>query len=99
MRVVSFYHLKPLTQILTHMKSTENNNAIVLCRSFYDDIAANLAAVALRDHDIPCTIDNQVFSSVYPLGMSALGALRLMVFKKDLEKAREIIASLHIDCY
>ncbi len=70
------------------MKSTENNNAIVLCRSFYDDIAANLAAVALRDHDVPCTIDNQVFSSVYPLGMSALGALRLMVFKKDLEKAR-----------
>ena len=69
------------------MKSTENNNAIVLCRSFYDDIAANLAAVALRDHDVPCTIDNQVFSSVYPLGMSALGALRLMVFKKRLGKS------------
>ena len=81
------------------MKSTSNSNEILLCRSFYDDIAANLAAGALRDHDIPCTIDNQVFSSVYPLGMSALGALRLMVFKKDLEKAREILSSLHFDCY
>ena len=81
------------------MNDTKHNDEIVLCRCFYDDVSANLALGALRENGIPSTIDNQVFSSVYPLGMSSLGALRLMVFKKDLERANEIIDSMHLDSF
>ena len=81
------------------MSANERNDEIILCRQFYDDIAANLALGALRENGIPATIDNQVFASVYPLGMSSLGALRLMVFRKDFDKANEIIDSLHLDSF
>ena len=81
------------------MNDTKHNDEIVLCRRFYDDVAANLALGALRENGIPSTIDNQIFSSVYPLGMSSLGALRLMVFGKDLQRANEIIDLMHLDCF
>lgn len=81
------------------MNDNKHNDEIVLCRRFYDDVAANLALGALRENGIPSTIDNQIFSSVYPLGMSSLGALRLMVFKKDLDRANEILDSMHLDSF
>lgn len=73
------------------------DNEIVLCRNFVSDAEAHIAEAALRQEGIMCIIDNELFSRVYPIGASGLGELRLMVKRRDLERALEIIDSLNFE--
>ncbi len=68
-----------------------NNNEIVLCRTFSSDASAHIAQSLLEEAGIQSIIDNQIFGSVYPIGFNSLGGFRLMVNKKDLPKAMEIV--------
>lgn len=71
------------------------DNELVLCREFINDTEARIAMAALENEGIECVIDNEVFSRIYPIGTSSLGALRLMVRRRNLEAAENIIDSLN----
>lgn len=69
-------------------------NEIVLCRAFFNDTEARIALAALENAGITAIIDNDVFSRIYPIGFNSLGALRLMVHRRDLERASDIVDGL-----
>lgn len=73
----------------------KNSSELTLCREFSSDIDAQIAETALKQAGIICTIDNQIFSRIYPILNAPWGCLRLMVFGRDLDKANEILDSLN----
>lgn len=73
-----------------------NDNEIVLCREFNSDAEAHIAQSVLEQEGIQCVIDNELFSRIYPVG-GMLGGLRLMVKRRDLDRANEIIDSLNFE--
>ncbi|MDE6100242.1 MAG: DUF2007 domain-containing protein [Paramuribaculum sp.] len=79
------------------LKYDYTDNEIVLCREFANDAEARIALAALENEGINAIIDNDVFSRIYPIGFSSLGALRLMVCRRDLDRASEIIESLNFN--
>lgn len=72
------------------------DNEIVLCREFDSDAEAHIAEAALRQEGIVCVIDNELFSRIYPVG-GMMGGLRLMVKRRDLSRALDIINSLNFE--
>ena len=75
-----------------------NNNSpdqerLVLLKEYASDFEANIVRTRLESEGIPCMIANETFSSIYPLTMNSIGAIRLMIFEKDLERAQQILAS------
>lgn len=75
----------------------KNQDNVVLAREFYSDAEAHIAEAALNQEGIMCVIDNELFSRIYPIGNSSLGGLRLMVRRRDLDKAIQIIDSLNFE--
>lgn len=71
----------------------KKDNEIVLCREFNNEAEADIARAALEQEGIVSTIDNELFSRIYPVG-GILGSPRLMVKARDLDRANEIIDSL-----
>lgn len=74
-----------------------NSDEIVLCRAFSSDASAHIAQSLLEEEGIRSIIDNQVFGSVYPIGFNSIGGFRLMVYRKDLERATEIVDKARLD--
>jgi len=72
-----------------------NDNEIVLCHEFTNDAEAHIAEAALRNEGIEAIIDNEIFSRIYPIGFNTIGGTRLMVRRRDLDRATEIIDSLN----
>ncbi len=97
MRVVPFYHTSGRLNREDMLKYDYSDSQIVLCREFMNEAEARIALAALDSEGIEAIIDNEVFSRIYPIGNSSLGALRLMVRRHDLEKALDIVNSLHLD--
>ncbi len=64
---------------------------LVLLNEYYSDAEAYIAKGVLETNGIPCIINNEIMSSVYPITVTTLGAIRLMVFERDLETARELL--------
>lgn len=77
------------------LKYDKTDSELVVCREFIYDAEAHIAEAALRQEGIMCVIENELFSRIYPIGTSDLGELRLMVFRRDLERAEQIIDSLN----
>lgn len=74
----------------------KEENEVVLLREFNSDAEAHIALAALRQEGIMCVIDNELFSRIYPIG-GELGGLRLMVKRRDIDKALDIINSLNFE--
>lgn len=64
---------------------------IVYCRSYQNDAEAQILTELLRLNHIPYIIDNKVFSNIYPIGFNSIGEVRVMVFRRDLEKALSLL--------
>lgn len=64
---------------------------LVLLNEYYSDAEAYIAKGVLETNGIPCVINNEIMSSVYPITVTTLGAIRLMVFERDLDTARELL--------
>lgn len=95
MRVVLFYFPGHFCQSQPMMiKYDKTDDDIVLCRTFSNDVQAHIALAALENEGIAATIDNDIFSRIYPLPFSDIGGLRLMVRKRDLDRATAIVDSL-----
>ena len=76
----------------------KQDDEIVLCREFSLDAEAHIAQAALEQAGILSVIDNNIFSAVYPMPYGCpMGGSRLMVKKRDLDKALEIIDSLNFE--
>jgi Putative prokaryotic signal transducing protein len=70
----------------------EENDKIVLLRTFDLAIDANLAKTKLDARGIPCFLTNENMANVYVLPVNPLFGVRLMVFKNDLDNAKEILS-------
>lgn len=66
---------------------------IILLQEFYDLAQAHIAKGVLAANGIDAIIDNEIMSTVYPITISPLGAIRLMIRRADLHIAREILDS------
>lgn len=64
---------------------------IVLAATFSNIQEAAIAKGMLDSYGIPSFVDNEIMSTVYPIGFNALGETRLMVKASDLDRALELL--------
>lgn len=65
---------------------------LVILDVYRDAVTAYMAKGVLAENGVESMVTNELMSSILPLNM-ALGGVRLLVFRRDLEKAREILAA------
>lgn len=75
------------------MAKNTNGDELVIFNSYVNDADAYIAKGVLETNGIPCIINNEIFSSVYPVTLSPWGSIKLLVFRRDLERAHEIMNS------
>ncbi|MCH4155958.1 MAG: DUF2007 domain-containing protein [Muribaculaceae bacterium] len=75
----------------------ENDEDLVLFREFGSDIEANMVKSVLETNGVPCMLTNENMATIMPIGPVSVGAIRLMVFRRDLQLARDVMASNPID--
>lgn len=68
-----------------------DDSDLIIAATFDFDWQAHMAKGILDEHDIPSVLDNEIFSSLYPIGFNSIGGINLRVFRRDLERASEII--------
>ncbi|MBB5637069.1 hypothetical protein HDF26_004298 [Pedobacter cryoconitis] len=65
---------------------------IILYKSFYNPIEANIIRARLEDSGIPCFLVDENISTIQPLYNQAVGGVKLMVFEKDTLKIDSLLA-------
>ncbi|MBN1857798.1 tRNA (pseudouridine(54)-N(1))-methyltransferase TrmY [Candidatus Bipolaricaulota bacterium] len=81
-----------ITHYLMDLRRNDTNAELVLCHKVWGDPKAQLVKNLLEDFGIPATIVSQASQSHLPLIVDGLGEMRIMVFDRDLHRAREIVA-------
>ncbi|MDE6115657.1 DUF2007 domain-containing protein [Barnesiella sp. WM24] len=71
----------------------DDKDELVVFDTYTSDADAYIAKGVLETNGVPCIINNEIFSSVYPVTLSPWGAIKLLVFRHDLEKAVSIMES------
>ena len=66
-------------------------DSLVLAAAFPNDVSAHIARGALDAEGIEAVIDNEIFGSLLPIGFNGIGQVRLMVRRRDLGRAREVL--------
>lgn len=75
------------------MQTDDNkSNEIVYCRQFRTDMEAYIAHGVLASEGIDSILDGEVWSRIYP--GPGFSQIRLMVRRRDLERALQIVNSL-----
>lgn len=75
------------------MKSTtDSSDKLVVVKSFSTLWEAQIAMSQLEQQEIPAMLTNENFSSIYPIGFNSVGEVSIMVFERDLERARRAVA-------
>lgn len=64
---------------------------LVVFGTYYNDADAYIAKGVLETNGVPCIINNEIMSTVYPITVTSLGEIKLLVFRRDLELARRIM--------
>lgn len=72
------------------MKKEKDSDLVVL-NEYYSDAEAYIDKGVLETNGIPCAINNEIMSSIYPVTITSLGAIRLLVFKRDLDDAKLLL--------
>lgn len=75
------------------MNKSDNDDRLVVFNSYVNDADAYIAKGVLETNGVPCIINNEIFSSVYPVGLAPWGSIKLLIFRRDMEKAIRIIKS------
>lgn len=65
--------------------------------SFYNDVEAYILKGVLETNGVPCVINNELMSTVYPLPVSDVGSINVLIPSDKLELAKEIIESRNQD--
>jgi hypothetical protein len=69
----------------------ENEEQIVVLRTYYDPMLAHIIRTRLEENDIPCTIEDSMMN-LYPVYNNGAGGIKLKIFEGDREKAEAILA-------
>lgn len=73
-----------------------NDSDLIIIATYDYDWQAHMAKGILAENDIPCTLDNEIFSSLYPIGFNSIGGINLRVFRRDADRASQILAKSKI---
>lgn len=71
----------------------KDDNELLLFKTYYSDAEAYIDKGVLETNGVQCAITNELVSTVYPLTITPLGAIRLWIRRKDAELARQIMQS------
>ena len=71
----------------------ENPEELVTFGVYPDAVSAYIAKGVLNTNGIECVITNERMSWLYPLHDLPIGQVGVLVFRKDLELARQIMSS------
>lgn len=77
------------------IKYDKSNDELVECHEFSTGYEAHIAEGWLTQEGIECFLFDEIFSSLYPVGNGPSG-VRVMVRKRDLERARDIINNMNL---
>lgn len=72
-----------------------NDDNLICVATFPNDAEAHIVAGMLEAEGIPTVLDNQIFSSLYPIGFNSIGAIRLMVRRCDSDRALNLMERDH----
>lgn len=75
------------------MNKSDNDDRLVVFNSYVNDADAYIAKGVLETNGVPCIINNEIFSSVYPVRLAPWGSIKLLIFRRDMEKAIRIMKS------
>ena len=67
------------------------DNDLIIVATFDFDWQAHMAQGILAEQEIPSPLDNEIFGSLYPIGFNSIGGINLRVFRRDADRAKEII--------
>lgn len=79
------------------MKNESSKSVLVELRAYSDNVEAYIAKGVLESNGIVCILNNEIMSSVYPLTLSSIGGIRLLVRREDLDRAEEILSIDAVD--
>ncbi len=65
---------------------------IITFRTYFDPMLAQIERSRLEDNDIPCFIADENMAVMNPIYNTAIGGIKLKIFKRDLEKCNAILA-------
>ncbi len=75
------------------MKTKDDpGDRLVVVKSFSTLWEAQIAMAQLEQQEIPAMMTNENFSSIYPIGFNTVGEVSIMVFERDLKRARMAVA-------
>lgn len=74
-----------------------NDEKLVVLGEYPSDIDANIVKGVLETNGVRCIITNEIMSSLLPIASLSPDMVRVMVFERDLNEARRILASAPID--
>lgn len=72
------------------MKQTQEK--LVTIAEFNNYFNANVALTKLHANDIPAILNNETTAAVFGVPIAPYDAIRLLVFERDADRARSIIA-------
>ncbi|MBB2147037.1 DUF2007 domain-containing protein [Pedobacter sp. LMG 31464] len=65
---------------------------IIVYRTYYNPIEANIVKGRLEDSDIPCFLTDENVATIQPLYNQAIGGVKLNVFERDVTRINELLA-------
>jgi hypothetical protein len=68
-----------------------NQSKLIVLREYWNDVEAHIAKGVLETNGIPCIINNEIMSSIYPLSHTSFGAIKLLVRSEDAELAEQLL--------
>lgn len=71
------------------MKQT--NDTSITIATYSTDWEAHIAEGVLANEGIPCTLTNETFSSIYPIGFNSIGGINLVVPAEYADTARRLL--------
>jgi len=64
---------------------------IVVFETYYNPMLAEIIRAKLEANGIPCFLSDESIGTMYPVYNQGSGGIKLKVFKRDLDKCREIV--------
>ncbi|HEY3402594.1 MAG TPA: DUF2007 domain-containing protein [Ohtaekwangia sp.] len=74
----------------------EESDEIILFQQFSNPIDANIIKTKLDAHDIPCFLTQENLANLYPGNHLLAFQVRLHLFAKDSERARQVIKEQYL---
>lgn len=74
------------------MESISPHDNLVVLNEYESSTQAYLDKGLLEANGIMCVINNEIFSNIYPITFNSIGALKLLVLKREEQLARKILA-------